>query len=359
MDRIRARTLKPYEGQKLQRMKHQLTNAVNSRHARLILLSRGGGSNREIADRCGCTPTWVRKIIHRFNAGGIEAISWYPYYCGRAGPRKFLADIREQICEVALSPPRELIGLSVWSLAKLREYLIVQGIIGAIALESLRQILRQGKIRWRRTKTWKDSTDPEFWPKYRRIRRLYAQRPEGGRRLSIDEFGPLNLLPRHGRHYARRRHPDRLRATYNRHGGVRHLFGVYDLERDTLLGTFAAHKNWMTFLAFLKWLRGRCPRREVLHIVLDNATFHHKAEVRLYAATHRIRFYWTATNASWMNRIECHFTALKKFALDNTDYRSHAEQQAALESYLAWRNRSRDISLKNWKSYRRTHKKVA
>jgi transposase len=301
----------------------------------------------------------VRKIIHRFNAGGIEAISWYPYYCGRAGPRKFLADIREQICEVALSPPRELIGLSVWSLAKLREYLIVQGIIGAIALESLRQILRQGKIRWRRTKTWKDSTDPEFWPKYRRIRRLYAQRPEGGRRLSIDEFGPLNLLPRHGRHYARRRHPDRLRATYNRHGGVRHLFGVYDLERDTLLGTFAAHKNWMTFLAFLKWLRGRCPRREVLHIVLDNATFHHKAEVRLYAATHRIRFYWTATNASWMNRIECHFTALKKFALDNTDYRSHAEQQAALESYLAWRNRSRDISLKNWKSYRRTHKKVA
>jgi len=92
-----------------------------------------------------------------------------------------------------------------------------------------------------------------------------------------------------------------------------------------------------------------------LHVVLDNATFHHKAEVLLYAATHRITFYWTATNASWMNRIECHFTALKKFALDNTDYRSHEEQQAAIESYLAWRNRTRDISLQNWKSYRRTH----
>jgi transposase len=73
--------------------------------------------------------------------------------------------------------------------------------------------------------------------------------------------------------------------------------------------------------------------------------------VLLYAATHKIKFYWTPTNASWLNRIECHFTALRKFALDNTDYRSHAEQQEAIESYLSWRNRTRQIDLKNWKSY--------
>jgi transposase len=262
----------------------------------------------------------------------------------------------EQICEIALSPPKALIGMSVWSLPKLREYLIAQKIVPNISLEWLRQILRRHKVKWRHTKTWKDSTDPQFWPKYRKIRRLYDRRPKGGRRLSIDEFGPLNLLPRHGKHYARTGHVDRLRATYSRQGGVRHMFGVYDLERDTLTGQFTPRKNWTTFLPFLKWLRRCYGSREVLHVILDNASFHLKAEVLLYAATHQIKFYFTPTNASWLNRIECHFTALKKFALDNTDYRSHEEQQAAIETYLSWRNRTRDISVKNWKSYRRTHK---
>lgn len=97
----------------------------------------------------------------------------------------------------------------------------------------------------------------------------------------------------------------------------------------------------------------------MLHIVLDNATFHGKAEVRSYAATHKIKLYWTPTNTARLNRIECHFTALKKSALDNTDYRSHEGQQAAIDHYLSWRNGMREIGLENWKSCRRTHKKVA
>ena len=358
MDKIRARKLKPWEHGKLQHMKRQLTNSVNRLHARIILLSRGGSQNGRIAEACGCSPTWVRQILHHFNRGGVNAILWYPAFCGPAGPRKFFAKSVESICEIALSPPRQLVGMTVWSLAKLREYLIAQKIVASISLESLRQILRRYKIRWRHTQTWKDSKDPEFWGKYRRLKRLYGRRPQGGRRISIDEFGPLNLLPRHGRHYARIGHTDRLRATYDRHGGVRHLFGAYDLERDTLVGIFSSKKNWTTFLAFLKWLRQRYPRKETLHLILDNATYHPKAEVLAYAETHNIRFYWTPTNASWLNRIECHFTALKKFALDNTDYRSHPEQEAAIDLYLAWRNRQRDISIQNWKTYRR-HKNAA
>lgn len=359
MDKVVARKLRPWEGRKLQRMKRELTNAVNCRHARVILLSRGGWSNRQIAERCGCTPTWVRRIIHRFNGGGIEAITWYPYYCVRAGPTKFLAEVTEQIAEVALSPPKELIGMSAWSLPKLREYVMAQGIVGSISLEWLRQILRRRRVRWRHTKSWKESTDPQFWPKYRRIRRLYAKRPAGGRRISVDEFGPLNLLPRHGKHYARAGHVDRLRATYRRTGGVRHMFGAYDLERDTLVGRFAQKKNWTTFLDFLKWLRRQYRSTDVLHIVLDNAGYHQKAEVLRYAAGHRMKLYFTPTGASWLNRIECHFTAMKKFALDNTDYRSHAEQQAAIERYLSWRNRARDIDLRSWRSHRRHHNKAA
>jgi transposase len=358
MDTVVARTLRPWEGKKLHAMKRQLSNAVNSRHARVILLSRGGVANRQIAERCGCSPAWVRQIIHRFNDGGIDAVTWYPYYCHRSGPRKFMAGVTEQIAEVALSPPKQLIGMSVWSLPKLRDYLVAQEVVASISVERLRQILNDRKVRWRHTKTWKDSTDPDFWAKYRRVRRLHARRPPGGRRVSVDELGPLNLLPRHGRHWARTGHVDRLRATYTRTGGVRHMYGAYDLERDELVGTFVAEKNGTTFLAFLKRLRGRYRSTEALHVVLDNAGYHLKAEVLAYAAAHRIVLYFTPTGASWLNRIECHFAALRKFCLDNTDYRTHEDLQAAIESYLAWRNGTREISVTNWKLYCRQHKKA-
>ena len=359
MDRVVARTLRPWEGRALHQMKRQLANAVNCRHARIVLLSRGKVSNQEIARRVGCTPQWVRKIIHRFNGGGIDAIAWYPYYCARHGPAKFMADVIERIAEVALSPPATLIGMSVWSLAKLRAYLVAQKIVPSISIERLRQILLDRKIRWRHTKTWKESTDPDFWAKYRRIRRLYAARPLDGRRISIDEFGPLNLLPRHGMHYAAAGHVQRHRATYHRKGGVRHLLGAYDLERDTLVGTFADKKNGTTFLALLRWLRARYRGGEVLHVILDNASFHLKAEVAEYAALHRIKFYFTPTGASWLNRIECHFTALRKFTLDNTDYRSHDDMQGAIRRYLDWRNGVREISIENWKLYCRHKKRAA
>ena len=136
------------------------------------------------------------------------------------------------------------------------------------------------------------------------------------------------------------------------------MFGAYDLERDTLTGTFTEKKNWQTFLSFLKELRRRYSYKETLHIILDNATFHKKQEVLAYARTHKIKFYWTPTSASWLNRIECQFTALKKFALDDTDHRSHESLQATIESYLTWRNCKRQISVMDWEVYCWHTKKV-
>ena len=360
MNTVIVRPLRPHEKKKLLRMKRQRSNAVNGRHARIVLLSRGSLRNRTIAERVDCSPHWVRTIIHRFNADGIDSISWYPYWQIRNTPRKFTADLREQIAEVALSPPQSLIGMNQWSLPKLRDYLVEQKILASISIEWLRQFLHRCKIRLRRTKTWKESTDPLFWRKYRAIRRLYGKRPSNGRRLCIDEFGPLNLQPRHGQCLAGPgKRVERLRATYSRKGGVRHFLAVYDLETDRLYGQFTHHKTWVEFLAFLKWVRRRYPGKQVLHIVLDNYGSHIKTEVREWPALHNVRFYFTPTNGSWLNRIECHFTALKKFALATSDHRTHQEQQQAIEGYLSWRNGKRPLSMESWKTYKRRQNKAA
>lgn len=203
-----------------------MTNAVNSRHTRIILLSRGGLRNRDIAARAGCSPQWVRVLIHRFNEGGLFGILWYPWMHSVGALRRFCADVHEQIAEVALSSPKALIGMTCWSLAKLRDYLVEQRIVASISCAWLGTLLHRLGVRWRRTKTWKESTDVEFWPKYQRLRGLYRRCPKGGRRICVDEFGPLNLLPRAGRCLAGLgKGAQRHRATYSRKGGVRHWAG--------------------------------------------------------------------------------------------------------------------------------------
>jgi transposase len=354
MDKVRVRPLRPHEKKKLLRLKRQKTNAVNSRHARIVLLSRGGLGNRDIAARADCSPQWVRVVIHRFNQDGLFGILWFPWMHAAGGPRRFKADVREQIAEIALASPKALIGLTCWSLSKLRDYLVEQGIVASISCAWLGTLLRRRGVRWRRTKTWKESADPQFWCKYQRLRRLYRGCPKGGRRICVDEFGPLNLLPRAGRCLAGRgKGVERHRATYSRKGGVRHFLAAYDLETDKLLGQFHARKTWVQFLEFLRWLRGRYPSGQTLHVVLDNYGPHLKVEVATWAWANRVRLYYTPTNASWLNRIECQFTALKEFALGNSDHRSHEDLQEAIELYVKWRNGDRPLSIQNWREFKR------
>jgi len=244
--------------------------------------------------------------------------------------------------------------MTQWSVPKLRQYLIEQKVVGNISIRWLGEILRRYKVRLRRTKTWKESTDPLFAKKYRAIRRLNRKRPDHGRRLCIDEFGPLHLQPRHG--HCRKgpgQHVKRIRANYERSKDIRHFLAFYDLETDRLYGRFTKHKTGRDFLSFLKWVRRRYPMEQTLHMVMDNYGTHIMAVVLMWAVCHNVRIYLTPTNGSWLNRIECQFTALKKFAMKPSDYRSHEEQQAAIESYLTWRNRARDISITAWMEYKR------
>ena len=83
-----------------------------------------------------------------------------------------------------------------------------------------------------------------------------------------------------------------MRATYHRHGGVRHFLAAYDLETDRFFGQFVARKDWPAWLAFLKWVRRRYPSRQTLHIVLDNYKPHLKTEVLVWAGA------WMLTGAS-------------------------------------------------------------
>lgn len=63
-------------------------------------------------------------------------------------------------------------------------------------------------------------------------------------------------------------------------------------------------------------------------------------QVGEWAAANNVELAYVPTNASWLNRIEGHFAALRYFTLDGTDHPSHEVQGRMIRRYLAWRNRN-------------------
>jgi transposase len=226
---------------------------------------------------------------------------------------------------------------TTWSLTKLVGYLAEHAWIKA-STETVRQILRTAGVSWQATKTWKASKDPDFVAKKTRILDLYDHPPADGRVICVDEFGPLNLQPRPGRGWFPTGRPARQRATYTRTKGIRHMFAALDLATGQMFYRFRDRKRWPQFLDFCKQLRRRLPAGK-LYLVCDNYGPHGKAEVTTWCADHDIELVYTPSNASWLNWIECEFTAVRYFTLDGSDYPSHAVQEAAIAGYLRWRNR--------------------
>ena len=137
-------------------------------------------------------------------------------------------------------------------------------------------------------------------------------------------------------------HPARLRATYTRAQGVRHLFAAYDLGEDKLYGHIKPRKTRARFLEFCRYLRSLYPPQVRIAIICDNFSPHlttrKDKRVGQWAAANNAEIAYTPTNASWLNRIEAQFTALRYFALDGTDHASHHEQASMIRRYIIWRN---------------------
>ena len=98
-------------------------------------------------------------------------------------------------------------------------------------------------------------------------------------------------------------------------------------------------KRWLEVLSFLKSIRRRYPKDRRLYIVLDNMRTHSKTEVVDWCQSNNINLEFTATNASWMNRIECHFAPAKQFVINNSDHPDHKSIGLAMQDYIRWRNK--------------------
>jgi hypothetical protein len=58
-------------------------------------------------------------------------------------------------------------------------------------------------------------------------------------------------------------------------------------------------------------------------------------QLQHWAAANNVELAYTPTNASWLNRIQAQFTALRYCTLDGTDHGSHREQASMIRRYIS------------------------
>lgn len=332
-------------------------SVVTWRRAQVVLWSAQGMDVGQIAPLAFSSEDRVREVIHNFNADGFDSL--YPRY-GGGRPPTFDPVQRAEIKRVALGRPADFgLPFSTWSLSKLAEHLVAKGVVSDISHEGLRVLLREEGVSFQALKTYKASNDPDFEAKKDRILALYdiadGKKPPGPGDpavvICMDEFGPLNLQPHPGRQWAgvggKHKDPDRgprrrRRATYTRPHGVRHLLAAYDVTGDKLYGHMKKRKGRTQFLEFCRYLRTLYPPDVRIGIVLDNWSPHltTKKDSRVgdWAKANNVELAYTPHYASWLNRIEAHFQALRYFCVDSTDHPNHTEQASIIRRYIRWRN---------------------
>jgi len=142
--------------------------------ARMVARSWDGLRTGAIAAELGCHPQTVRERLLRCNAAGLDGLG------DRAGVgRKRRLTGRERGAVLALArtiPPGRLMpqreGLPVaedeagdahWTLDALVDAAAARGV--TIGRSQVRRIFRAEGKRWRRTRSWAESKDPDFGPK--------------------------------------------------------------------------------------------------------------------------------------------------------------------------------------------------
>jgi transposase len=180
------------EGQKLQQVvRRGSTSSVRFRRAMMLLASAGGSTVPAIARLVQADEETVRDVIRRFNEVGLSCLD--PQWAG-GRPRLLSPDDEDFVVRTATTRPTQLgKPFTHWSIRKLVDHLrrnISRPV--QIGRETLRCLLARRGISFQRTKTWKESPDPDFDAKLERIEYAINERPH--RTFAFDEFG---RPPRH------------------------------------------------------------------------------------------------------------------------------------------------------------------
>src|SRR5262245_28281179 len=322
------------EAVRLKRLSRRAKHESTRQRAAVLLASNVRMPVPQIAKMWRTDPSWVRKVIHEFNERGMERLR--PRYRG-GRPRRITTEQRQRIVSGGgARPAAQGVPLTRWSLPRLSLQLAGEGIV--ISPRHLGTVLAEAGLSFQRTRTWKASPDPDYEAKAARILELCEQPPRDGPVVSFDQMGPVSLRPTGGAGWAPIGRPERQRADYNRRAGPRYVFGAYAVHADRVRVRLRPKRAGSDMLTFMRQIRLAYPSRQRIYWIQDNLSANWTAPIRAFAAGNKIELIATPTYASYLNPVECHFSALTTFVVANADYLDWDAFGYALAQHVRYRN---------------------
>ena len=128
--------------------------------ARIILQSMKGMPCNQIAETLCCDARKVRNAINAFNQQGLKSLNRKK---APGAKPKLSKEQKAQVLMIAATEPAPLnLHFTSWSLQKLQQHLINQGVVDSISIETIRCLLKQERMKLRKSKRFQYSNDPLF-----------------------------------------------------------------------------------------------------------------------------------------------------------------------------------------------------
>ncbi len=293
-----------------------------SLRAKIILASAAGEGPRELARRLEVSPNTVCYWRRRYREEGLAGLKTR----ARSGRPPEITPAKERAVIVAtMRPPKAGTHWSTRSLARK---------VG-LSHMAVQRIWKKHGLQPHRIETFKFSRDPEFDQKMADVVGLYLDPPERALVLCVDEKSQIQALNRTQPILPLRPGlPARMTHDYQRNGTTS-LFAALEVASGKVHGRCFPRHTHLEFIAFLKSIARRYPRRQI-HLICDNYGTHKHPKVSEWLKAHpRFHIHFTPTSASWLNLVESWFSVITRQAIRRGSFDSVRRLQKAIEKYIA------------------------
>lgn len=301
-----------------------------SQRALIILLSAEGCPWDEICQQAKLSTTNGLKWVRRFRKLRLEGLKDEP----RSGrPPTYTPIEKVSVTALACTVPKD--DCNAWT---------QRGLANAAGMSksTVHRILTAGAVKPHKIDHWcGKSPDPEFEAKQTEIIGLYMNPPDNALVLSVDEKSQIQAIDRTQPELPLcPGHPRRQTETYTRHGTVCLLASLI-VHEGHVDGRCIDKHTHAEFLAFLKYLYRKYPRRQ-LHVICDNFSAHKHAAVKEWAShRRRLALHFTPTYASWLNQVEIWFRIFSRDVIRGGAWPSKAELIKQIVGYIDSYNQTR------------------
>ncbi len=303
--------------------------ADEARRARCIVLLATGIHWSGIRSQLSCGDSYIARWNARFAAERLAGL----YSRHRGQPVSVLTPkLEAQILDRTRRGPQD--GSTHWSTRRLARLLNISHMMVA------RVWARHG-LKPHRLERYMASDDPNFEHKAADILGLYLNPPQHAAVFCVDEKTAIQALDRldpvlplsPGR-------AERHGFEYARHGTLS-LYAAFNTRTGDVLGRTAERHTSAEFVAFLTDLVAHQPRKQEIHVILDNLSAHRTKQVQTFLSEHRtVQLHFTPTYSSWLNQVELWFAKIERDIIARGIFTSRHDLKRKLMRYIRKYNQS-------------------